>query len=1074
MSSANEWYISFLENRGVEIKRSITAGTISDGYAVRIGRLFSNELLDGVEYRINAFFYDLATSQMFGRPCNTKWTYAKEKRCEFFEELYFHCPTVDDKILLILQFVEKEKSEISPFVAPLKEPLISASLDEISIFFGQNAKKIEDTIIDEILRDRHLKDNLPPKTFTRASVVDRRLKIGVHNGFCYLSEPLCISLTATNTNLVSNNSTIKKRRAMSSTDLIAGPVAMYINSRVSIPNLIEDPRIALILMVEYTFLYDDDKRVTHPILIGWGAWKPFATSMERQQYAHATVSLIGGPRPNPEGVLCFRNLLHLQRSMDNAYTESHPHMTIEFTFFVDQLDFESRVPTSCDNHSILDRRTPKSERSSKSQKLASKTDLDENKDEGEKLPQIETARSHTSEEELFAINEDLNKIIPPPKVDDDLLKDDSKSSSVYMIPFEATKPSNFPRSVHSMFARLNFQPLRDRTGAIPSTEDVNEKILMDVNREKNDRLDVSHFFFQFIAVKKLVTKGHHPNLAKLFFTIQFYRFHELSTETLLLATDEKYEPSILKRIDKNGEPIGGSPGFIAKFIIEGDDEKRDFVDYLASGNAIIDAWDAESLCHVGTSIIPLKNLLRRGREAIQLYLQCPIVDSSNKHNCLLYIRLANIGHPAAHVYGLQQQHPQPHPQHPQPPCLFTLVLSFKVSMAVVNGVVVSSEFCSFLSENASIASNSCSVARRLTSTNKLAGEEGPHSYRVQAKPLNTLHKSQLDRFLTAQRLDIQQRHEEIFNSSSLDKLKQWNKLKNDFPFDNKKISQKFIFEEELAAYRKLRYESKPAKLLEAVFKGITVRHEIHPSFGEKVFFEFPLENTLSEPINCVVEIDDQALRPVLDQDEWAFYKTLNKIQTPIEKNMIRETSDKIEVFLKPGETVFIPFVYDSFFFANDHFDMYSTKIIFRRWDNRDPISILDLHVYHRNYLPNHSVVFIGESNSSLQKQLVLPTLSKDRRVISCRCSNPEVRVGLKNASLKQIAHFTTFVGDVGSRSTFLILMYSDHYQFRLVAVWKITILSYHRVDLRGIVGQSSRAQLSIQQQYRWDSVYSQI
>lgn len=74
--------------------------------------------------------------------------------------------------------------------------------------------------------------------------------------------------------------------------------------------------------------------------------------------------------------------------------------------------------------------------------------------------------------------------------------------------------------------------------------------------------------------------------------------------------------------------------------------------------------------------------------------------------------------------------------------------------------------------------------------------------------------------MTAQRLDIQQRHEQLFNENSLDKIRQWNDLKEGFNFsDNKEIAQKFIFEEELAAYKKLRYESKPAKLLEAVFKG---------------------------------------------------------------------------------------------------------------------------------------------------------------------------------------------------------------------------------------------------------------
>ncbi|KIH67008.1 hypothetical protein ANCDUO_02664 [Ancylostoma duodenale] len=208
----------------------------------------------------------------------------------------------------------------------------------------------------------------------------------------------------------------------------------------------------------------------------------------------------------------------------------------------------------------------------------------------------------------------------------------------------------------------------------------------------------------------------------------------------------------------------------------------------------------------------------------------------------------------------------------------------------------------------------CVVNRRL----KGLGEEGPDIYRIRAKPLNPAHDSNLQKFLYAQRLDIQQRYEEIFDEQSYDRIRQWEKLKHGIVPTQQKVPQysssatvkKFLFEEELEAYRKLRNQSKASKLLEAVFQGITSRHYIFPSLGEKVFFEYLLQNTYPEPINCIIEIDEPGLSIVTDQDEWAFYKRANFLETPMEKNLVLQNSGHMEIFLKPMESVHVPFLYD--------------------------------------------------------------------------------------------------------------------------------------------------------------------
>uniref|UniRef100_A0A8R1IJZ6 Uncharacterized protein n=1 Tax=Caenorhabditis japonica TaxID=281687 RepID=A0A8R1IJZ6_CAEJA len=112
--------------------------------------------------------------------------------------------------------------------------------------------------------------------------------------------------------------------------------------------------------------------------------------------------------------------------------------------------------------------------------------------------------------------------------------------------------------------------------------------------------------------------------------------------------------------------------------------------------------------------------------------------------------------------------------------------------------------------------------------------------------------------------------------------------------------------------------------------------------------------------------------------------------------------------------------------------MYSTKVVFRRWDTKEPLSILDLHIYRRSFLIQHAVTFISETSANWEKQILLPPMIRDRRVLSVRCSDPSVRTTIRNATLQQVISFTTYAAETSDRKTFLLLLYSDHYQTRWV------------------------------------------
>ncbi|EPB68209.1 hypothetical protein ANCCEY_12705 [Ancylostoma ceylanicum] len=320
----------------------------------------------------------------------------------------------------------------------------------------------------------------------------------------------------------------------------------------------------------------------------------------------------------------------------------------------------------------------------------------------------------------------------------------------------------------------------------------------------------------------------------------------------------------------------------------------------------------------------------------------------------------------------------------------------------------------------------CVVNRRL----KGLGEEGPDIYRIRAKPLNPAH------------------------------------------------------DKELEAYRKLRNQSKASKLLEAVFQGITSRHYIFPSLGEKVFFEYLLQNTYPEPINCIIEIDEPGLSIVTDQDEWAFYKRANSLETPMEKNLVLQNSGHMEIFLKPMEAVHVPFLYDDLKATKQpEGQMISTKVIFRRWDNSSAISILDLRVERRPYALNETYRLFNEAATNCERIIKIRGVASafmngsdvrdsrklwpryrfldDRRIGSVRCLDASAKVLLQHRGVEQELAVTAYAGEPTSIRMLLVLLYGDRYGYRLLSTWRIMIHAMQRIDLHSTMGQSVKIPITL-------------
>ncbi|KAH7722132.1 Protein NPHP-4 [Aphelenchoides avenae] len=599
-------------------------------------------------------------------------------------------------------------------------------------------------------------------------------------------------------------------------------------------------------------------------------------------------------------------------------------------------------------------------------------------------------------------------------------------------PYEpyTARVSSLPRGVAVYLSRQDFPLIRDRNGEVPRAVDPFAKRAINTELELRDRLDTNEVVLQFLAFMPLSNTYISTNTrsSHYFFTFQFYRFREVTTERLLAHSGREWrptEPAVLKRIDENNRLIeDDGNGFMVKFTIDKSSmspaDPDDFAQYLSWHSLYIDVWNADSLIHIGTAAVPLKFLCRQGTEAVQATLQCPVVQNSLPGDpvttSLLYLRLASIGHPSNSQIDLYES---------------------------TNTAAV--------------------VSQRLVRL----GADTKSKFRLRARPLSAIHDSALQRFLNIQKLDIHQRKEEVFSNQNIYRIQQWNEMKKGSneqpPAPTKAMLKRFIFQEELDAYKALRNESKASKLLKAVFRGITVNHIIRAKFGQVEFFEYVLQNTFAEPVNCAIDITDSRLSLVKNADEWKFFKASNHVKTPLERDLFYVDKDgETTIRLNSMESIFVPFKYDAFATSDPstNGDNFEIKAIFKRTDTGEPISILELLVHNRNYTITNSYRWFHEESTRLSKLLRISGVKDNQRILGLRVTDPTVLCSLRNTpNAGQELLLTCYAGESPSTKSFVVFLYADTHHHRLLAAWKIIVHAVQRLNVEGIQGQTTKIPL---------------
>jgi nephrocystin-4 len=137
-------------------------------------------------------------------------------------------------------------------------------------------------------------------------------------------------------------------------------------------------------------------------------------------------------------------------------------------------------------------------------------------------------------------------------------------------------------------------------------------------------------------------------------------------------------------------------------------------------------------------------------------------------------------------------------------------------------------------------------------------------------------------------------------------------------------------------------------------------------------------------------------RLVTDTREWQHYKLTFNTATPLEEDMFSDTdttdSSSPQLFLKPNETVYIPFKYQSFHLqtqpcnktapfgshslpSRPHLVLQSKtiKVSFVKTDDSRPVSILSLHVEPQPHCIDQTFHFRHPEQAFFKKAIILPS-----------------------------------------------------------------------------------------------------
>ncbi|XP_062363525.1 nephrocystin-4 [Cinclus cinclus] len=927
---------------------------------------------------------------------------------------------------------------------------VTCYLERLFIRLYPSLEEFEEELLDLLNSDRLLQANTAPDG-EEVVVRERRLHIGVHNGLRFVRAPQVVVLVP-DVELSPGGC----QRVPSSGARGAGQ-ALVLRSRIQLSEMVPHPAFEVCFQLEYVFCSmgraggkalsgSARSEVADMRSVRWAVWSPVPGTGDTD----VVLPLRGGARRGPYQTLVYRTPLNSQQGKHvesgtvqfHVSTDSEEHLVTAAEILCKDRD-ELKQPPTPSLRVSTPRRVPVSPRRpglSVSQLVASPRD---------------TGQTLQQDGGITHLEANLGSPDAEPCASDQLQALPFTPLQLPMAPVGLQACSSHVSLSRAALARLHAAGVPDILDRNQEPVEISEPVELgsfNLRLEEADPLQGNEIILQFLAFGRDAqgsAEGLWPRT--VFLTFQFYRFPPVTTPRLqLVSTDGglaaglAVPAQLLVRVNEDGT-LNRPPGLQLKYMVDPaflrPGEQRWFLRYLAEHSLQVDIWDGDSLLHVGSAAIKLEPLLRQGQVAVRTYHELEVATTEYEPDGTVMGREA-LRHGALRPLGVR------------------VAVRGRLHLCLANVGHPCEETPGQLPSH----------SRIVTAPDSTVITPG-----VNWCSLNTPGGR---RTAWARRLvDVDSELEAALRSR---RPEGWPKQ---HAWDLQVID----------AYRD---HIKGESIYQMLSQAITATHTVHAVLGTAEFFEFALKNPYGIQHTVTIDVDNPELSVILDPREWRHFKELTKSVTPVEEDMFHLSDDlKPQVYLRPSETVHIPFKYQTFSAdpavvaaqgpaglgtgasENAHSlgksGAKQSKLIQVSFQvsGGKPIALLRVKVEPQPHVVDQTFRFYHPELTFLKKTIRLPPwhtlpgtpvgVSGGQPEMFVRCSDPDIICETK--SLGPGEPQDIFLKVAGGPSPqikkFFVAIYTDAWLAAPVQIWQFYLHSLQRLDVACTAGQLTRLSL---------------
>ncbi|NXQ28610.1 NPHP4 protein, partial [Alaudala cheleensis] len=991
---------------------------------------------------------------------------------------------------------------------------VTCYLERLFIQLYPSLEEFEEELLDLLNNDRLLQANTAADG-EEVVVRERRLHVGVHNGLRFVQAPQ-VAVLVPDTAL-----SLGGCHGVPSSGARDAGQALVLRSRIQLSEMVPHPAFRVCFQLEYVFCCTGRAGVkalsgsarseaADMRSVRWAVWSPVLGTGDTD----VVLPLRGGARRGPCQALVYRTppssrqVRHVESGTVQFHvsTDSEEHLVTAAEILCNDRDESKQPPTpslrapgSACHKGCGCSHLPLSHQLSVSQLVAS--------------PQG-TAQTLQQDGSITHLEADLGSPDTEPCGSDHLRALPFTPLQLPMAAVGLQACSSHVSLSRAALARLHAAGFPDILDHNQEPVEISEPVELgsfNLRLEEADPLQGNEIVLYGSAVLKVTQNPslssrdaqgsvEWPQPRTVFLTFQFYRFPPVTTPRLQLVSMDgglAVPAQLLVRVSEDGTLtmwcLAGPPGLQLKYMVDPaflrPGEHRWFLRYLAEHSLQIDVWDGDSLLHVGSAAIKLEPLLRQGQTAVRTYHELEVATTEYepdgtvmgrealRHGALrplgvrvavrgcLHLCLANVG------------------EHP-------LLLQPKgLGIAGLLGAAVSGGGPSLVPRWSLLTGGRTTWARRLVDVdNELEAALRSRRPEVSLAPLGTLSEATS----THQHMVVVWLHKgaggrRAWGQTPVVSLGLWS-----LPSQQGWPKQPAWDLQVIDAYRD---HIKAESIYQMLSQAITATRTVHAVLGTAEFFEFALKNPYSVQHTVTIEVDHPELSVILDPREWRHFKELTKSVTPVEEDMFHLRDDlKPQVYLRPSETVHIPFKYQTFsadpavvaaqvcmgpwasWEEQNHWKTPSLSCwppgqVSFQVSGGKPIALLRVKVEPQPHVVDQTFRFYHPELTFLKKTIRLPPwhtlpgtpvgVPGGQPEMFVRCSDPDIICETKSVGPGEPQDIFLKVagGPSPQIKKFFVAIYTDAWLAAPVQIWQFYLHSLQRLDVACTAGQVTRLSL---------------